>query len=225
MSLLQVLRFSSDQIVRLVEVLLNVIKGDKPPCVIIFVQRRFTAKIVFFILQTLKENVPAFSKINSNYVVGLNSDPYSQTRENMYTSKMNRMVVKDFCERKIHIMVASNVLEEGIDVPTCTLVVRFDKPLDYRSYIQSKGRARHKESEFKVFVSDQDFQRFSDRYNLFQKVEKKLIGVSKRFIKLLLESVIQLWHKSSDFSKKKETIKHIKTFFFLLDFLRLNQVF
>lgn len=190
-SLSQVLRFSSDQVVYLVEAVLEAVKDDKPLCSLIFVQRRFTAKMLYLILQSLKENVPAFSKIKPNFVVGFNSDPYNQTREGMYISKMNRKVISDFIERKVNIMIASNVLEEGIDVPTCTLVLRFDKPVDYRAYIQSKGRARHKESVFKVFVSKNEFENFSDRYETFQQVEQTLIDVSTQFIKLLLKSLVQ----------------------------------
>lgn len=35
---------------------------------------------------------------------------------------------------------------QGVDVQTCDLVVRFDKIETFQSYVQSKGRARAKES-------------------------------------------------------------------------------
>lgn len=34
------------------------------------------------------------------------------------------------------------MLEEGIDVPVCNFVLRFDPPKTYPSYVQSMGRAR-----------------------------------------------------------------------------------
>ncbi len=36
-------------------------------------------------------------------------------------------------------LIATSVLEEGVDVPQCNLVVRFDECKDYVSFVQSKG--------------------------------------------------------------------------------------
>lgn len=175
----QVQMFSSEQVIQLIDIVREASSNeDKPPCALIFVQRRFTAKILYQILMTLKESDPEFSLINPNYIVGFVSDPFNQTREGLYIAKMNRKVLKQFEDRKVNILVATNVLEEGIDIPTCTLVVRFDKPMDYRAYIQSKGRARHKESQFFVLVGREEIYKFSDKYRTFQQVEQTLINVS-----------------------------------------------
>ena len=40
--------------------------------------------------------------------------------------------------------VATSVLEEGLDVPACDVVVRFDSVDSLRAYVQSRGRVRHK---------------------------------------------------------------------------------
>ena len=40
--------------------------------------------------------------------------------------------------------VATSVLEEGLDVPACDAVVRFDNVESLRAYVQSRGRVRHK---------------------------------------------------------------------------------
>ena len=39
-------------------------------------------------------------------------------------------------------LVSTAVLEEGVEMPSCTLIVRFDAPLSYQSYVQSAGRIR-----------------------------------------------------------------------------------
>ena len=46
--------------------------------------------------------------------------------------------------------MATDVLEEGIDVPECQLVVLFDLRRNIKSLIQSCGRARHAQSEVVV---------------------------------------------------------------------------
>lgn len=46
-------------------------------------------------------------------------------------------------------LVATTVIEEGLDIPSCNLVIRFDGSSDnLRSYVQSKGRARDLNSKF-----------------------------------------------------------------------------
>ncbi|KAG8230612.1 hypothetical protein J437_LFUL004524, partial [Ladona fulva] len=71
-------------------------------------------------------------------------------------------------------MVASDVLEEGVDVPFCDLVLKFDLPKTFRSYVQSKGRARHSSSQFMIFVPEDDFGKFRNNFAEFQKVESTL---------------------------------------------------
>jgi hypothetical protein len=41
-----------------------------------------------------------------------------------------------------------SVVEEGIDLPSCKYVVSFDGSKFLKSYIQSRGRARYKESKY-----------------------------------------------------------------------------
>ena len=49
-------------------------------------------------------------------------------------------------------MVATSVVEEGLDVKKCNVVIRFDGLNNYRAYVQSKGRARAKDSKFIVLA-------------------------------------------------------------------------
>jgi hypothetical protein len=43
---------------------------------------------------------------------------------------------------KINLLIATSVVEEGIDVPQCNLVICFDEPTNLKSFIQRRGRAR-----------------------------------------------------------------------------------
>jgi|ERR1712150_406245 len=60
--------------------------------------------------------------------------------------------LKDFRSGKINCLVSTDVLEEGMDITTCNLVIRFDEITTFRSYVQSKGRARAKPSQYIVLV-------------------------------------------------------------------------
>lgn len=175
----QFYQFSSDKILKLVDIFRNFrMKSSEELSAIIFTQRRFTAKIVYHILQGLSECDPEFSYLKPDYIVGFNNNPFNSTREGLFVLKKNKQVIEAFRNKEINVIVSSSVLEEGIDMQKCTLVVRYDLPSNYRGYIQSKGRARHKESLFYMLISTKDYDTFSKKYKEFQTVEQIVNNVS-----------------------------------------------
>jgi len=57
---------------------------------------------------------------------------------------------------QVNLLVATSVGEEGLDIQTCCLVVRFDLPETVNSFIQSRGRARMSKSKY-VFLLERSF--------------------------------------------------------------------
>ena len=53
---------------------------------------------------------------------------------------------------QLNLLVATSVGEEGLDIQTCCLVIRFDLPGTVASFIQSRGRARMPRSEYAFLV-------------------------------------------------------------------------
>lgn len=175
----QIYNFSSNKILCLIDILKEYRqKSQEELCCIIFTDRRFTAKVVYHVLDALRECDPEFSFLKPNFIVGMNNNPYNDTRENLFCSKKNKQVLQSFVNKEINVLVASSVLEEGVDIPKCTLVIKFDQPKDYRSYIQSKGRARHKSSFYYIMVDRKNTEKFMERYKEFQLVEQTLNDVS-----------------------------------------------
>lgn len=43
-----------------------------------------------------------------------------------------------FRKHEINVLIATNIIEEGVDVPACNLVVRFNRIPNVGSFIQSK---------------------------------------------------------------------------------------
>lgn len=76
------------------------------------------------------------------------------------------------------------MLEEGVDVKQCNLVIKFDRPLDMRSYVQSKGRARRAGSRYVITVEEKDTAACDSDLKDFQQIEK-----------VILESSVQLFKK------------------------------
>ncbi|XP_057660796.1 endoribonuclease Dicer [Diorhabda carinulata] len=171
----KMLNFCSHKLISLFEILDEYKKVSKEElCCIIFTKRRFTAKVIFHVLKDLSEYHPDYAHIKTNFMVGYNNNPYNDTRESLYISKQNKQVLDGFRNKEINVLVASNVLEEGVDIPKCTLVIKYDHPEDYRSYVQSKGRARHMKSLYYMMVCEEDRGKFIQRYNEFRQVEEIL---------------------------------------------------
>ena len=66
----------------------------------------------------------------------------------------------------INMIVSTGVLEEGLDVPECNVVIRYDLADTFKSTIQSKGRARSGNSVFVLFCDENDAQKETYRWEL-----------------------------------------------------------
>ncbi|CAH2235277.1 jg8264, partial [Pararge aegeria aegeria] len=154
-------------------VLMKVNKLRKPLSGLILTKQRFTAKVLFNLLKSVKEVNPVeFGFLKHDFIVGFNINPFTNTREQHYNKKLSQQALLKFRNGNLNCLISTSVLEEGVDIPQCLLVVRYDMPLEYRSYIQSKGRARSKESSFVLLVDEKCRSKFEIQYLEFQKIEE-----------------------------------------------------
>lgn len=59
-----------------------------------------------------------------------------------------------------------------MDIPKCNLVVRFDLPTEYRSYVQSKGRARAPVSNYIMLADSERTSDFEEDLTTYKAIEK-----------------------------------------------------
>ena len=123
---------------------------------IVFVERKLTSLALQYLIWKLKVS----SVTDVGYCYSANSDrnvndPREREEVNKEKQKM-KDTIRKFRTGAINALVSTNVVEEGIDVPSCNLVVKFDFPQTFRSYIQSKGRARKQGSQYIMMVEKGD---------------------------------------------------------------------
>lgn len=72
----------------------------------------------------------------------------SDTGDLGMTLKEQFMTMHQFRNGDLNCIFATSVGEEGIDMPDCNIIIRFDLCKTMIQYIQSRGRARRKDSKF-----------------------------------------------------------------------------
>ncbi|OCK75355.1 hypothetical protein K432DRAFT_337600 [Lepidopterella palustris CBS 459.81] len=65
-----------------------------------------------------------------------------------------KQTLEDFRVGKKNLIIATSVLEEGIDVSSCDIVICFEPPKNLKSFIQRRGRARKEQSKYIILVPD-----------------------------------------------------------------------
>ncbi|KAM0886804.1 hypothetical protein ACQ4PT_029462 [Festuca glaucescens] len=133
--------FVSNKFVALINVLSGYRIEENMKC-IVFVKRITVARAIARILQNLK----CLDFWKCDFLVGCHSGP-----KNMSRHKMDAIVEK-FSSGEVNLLIATSVGEEGLDIQTCCLVVRFDLPETVASFIQSRGRARMTKSKYVVLL-------------------------------------------------------------------------
>ncbi|KAE8141228.1 dicer dimerization domain-containing protein [Aspergillus pseudotamarii] len=62
--------------------------------------------------------------------------------------------LEKFQDGLIDLIITTDALEEGIDIPACNTVLNFNCPLNLKSFIQRRGRARRQQSKFIIILQD-----------------------------------------------------------------------
>lgn len=112
---------------------------------IVFVERRQTARLLNMI----------FSEIGGPHLHGEILIGNASTMGDLnYSLRTQIMTVARFRRGELNCLFATSVAEEGLDIPQCNLVVRFDLYRTMIAYVQSRGRARHRNSKYLHMVEE-----------------------------------------------------------------------
>ncbi|KAF2645254.1 hypothetical protein P280DRAFT_389329 [Massarina eburnea CBS 473.64] len=120
---------------------------------IVFVEQRQTARLLNLIFTHL-----GGPNLHCDILVGVSSS----VGDFNVSLRSQVLTVAKFRKGELNCMFATSVAEEGLDIPQCNLVVRFDLYRTMIGYVQSRGRARHQNSKYLHMVeSGNEFHRGS----------------------------------------------------------------
>ena len=111
---------------------------------IIFVKKRFTARLmnIFLTYSQVKQRIP---DLRTGLLIG--SKP-GEAGDAAFSFRQQVLTLLKLRKGELNCLIATSIAEEGLDIPDCNLVIRFDLYDTLIQYIQSRGRARHANSTY-----------------------------------------------------------------------------
>lgn len=105
-------------------------------CGIVFCNSSNTAKVLFSLFYEMSKNDPQLDYLSVQFTVDRTADPITETKQAETEHRKQEEVLKRFRMHNCNLLIGTSVLEEGIELPRCNLVIRFNTPSTYRSYVQ-----------------------------------------------------------------------------------------
>ena len=167
-------KLSSAKVLHLMEKLKTASQEEEQRA-IVFVEKQYHAETLCRILREFAKCDAELSNISTDFAYSPGSnlnvkDPNQREIVNNNRRRLRETLAK-FKDGRVNTLVATSVIEEGLDVRTCNLVIKFDFPSTFRSYVQSKGRARAKPSKYILMISHSDREKKEKAYNSYRAME------------------------------------------------------
>lgn len=134
-------------------------------CGLIFCRTSITARTLFCLLCEISRNDQDLKFLNVQYTVDKTANPITDSKEAENEHRKQEEVLKKFRMHECNLLISTSVLEEGFDLPKCNLILRFDQPESYRSYVQCKGRGRAPNALHVIMVSPKVSKNYYDITN------------------------------------------------------------
>lgn len=171
----------SDKLLQMIEFLQ---KQENDFSAIIFARER---AVVASLANLLARHPYTCERLRIGTMVGASAS-HKRTRQTFDLIDLDSQsnALSDFRSGKTNLLIGTSVLEEGIDIPGCNLVLCFQKPENLKSYIQRRGRARKDHSKLVLLHNPND-----TAHSEYEKLELEMRAIYEDETRILEESTDQ----------------------------------
>lgn len=162
---------------------------------LVFVRQRATVGVLSKLLSVHPETRDRFRC--ATYVGLSNTSHRKYTMAEMLDLKTQVETLAQFKLGEKNLVIATDVLEEGIDVTACNLVICFDPPANLKSFLQRRGRARKEASTFAIMVARGDDT--AAKVQSWQELEEEMIRTYQNEMRSL--------HTLDDIEQREEEVE------------------
>lgn len=137
---------------------------------LIFVKQRATVSAMVHVLSVYPLTRGRFRC--APFVGSASSVGRKEELGDLHNVKDQRDTLGEFRSGQKNLIISTDVLEEGIDISACSVVVCYDKPPNLKSFVQRRGRARQKKSIYAIMLTGEDETSHVDKW---QELEKAMV--------------------------------------------------
>ncbi|OAD58870.1 Endoribonuclease Dicer [Eufriesea mexicana] len=141
-------------------------------CGVIFVDKAFVAKVLFYLLNEISMHDEDLHFLSPLYMIERNIDDIGYSRDLGIEHKKQEEVLKRFRIHECNLLISTSILEEGIDIPKCNFVMRYDFPKTYQSYVQCRSRARATDALYVLLVPQETSREYVWQLAQYHYIEK-----------------------------------------------------
>jgi ERCC4-related helicase len=180
---------TSQKVGMLVDLLVSEAQDDPNFTCLVFVEQRVWVACIAEIL-SLHPQTKDLLRVGT--FVGTSQSSKRKSNVAAFAEPRNQQAtLDDFRVGKLNLILATSVLEEGIDVSSCHLVICFERPKNLKSFVQRRGRARKQESKYIIFLPEIGSGRPPESWQRLEEDMKAAYLDDLRQVKLAEENELQ----------------------------------
>ena len=139
----------------------NKIQRNDPFC-LIMVETAIIAQAVNSLINKIALTNPEYSFLSSKFVSGRQLKKKTQSGD--VDGSGHEEVMRNILEGSINVLVATYDVEDELYISRCNLLVRFDAPTSYESFVRTKSLVRSANSRFVAFLREGKTMRSDKQY-------------------------------------------------------------